>query len=81
MTYKILNYSPDLTKKEIDDTIRDALNVWAAVTPLTFKKVDSGKADIDIKFVTYDHGDGYPFDGRGQTLAHAFYPQDNSEGN
>jgi hypothetical protein len=80
LTYKILNYSPDLTKREIDDTIRDAFNEWAKVTPLTFKKVDSGKVDINIKFVKEEHGDGYPFDRRGGTLAHAFYPQDNSQG-
>ncbi|KAK3719198.1 hypothetical protein QZH41_011746 [Actinostola sp. cb2023] len=80
LTYKILNYSPDLTPEQIETTIRDAFNEWAKVTALTFTKVTGNtKADINIKFVKGDHGDGYPFDGPGGTLAHAFYPQDNSQ--
>ncbi|NXW87827.1 MMP7 protein, partial [Alopecoenas beccarii] len=74
LTYKIVNYTPDLSQKKVDDAIRRAFMVWSDVTPLRFKKVSYGHADIVIGFARRAHGDGHPFDGRGNTLAHAFAP-------
>ncbi|NXL93359.1 MMP7 protein, partial [Alectura lathami] len=74
LTYKIVNYTPDLPREYVDDAIRRALMVWSDVTPLQFKRVPWGHADIVIRFARREHGDGYPFDGRGSTLAHAFAP-------
>lgn len=48
--FRILNYTPDLEKSDVDRAIRNALNVWADVTPLTFKKLHDGNADIMISF-------------------------------
>ena len=77
LTYKIVNYTPDLPKQETRDTIVAAFGVWSKVAPLTFTESDDDDADIKIKFVAGYHADGYPFDGKGGTLAHAFYPHDN----
>ncbi|NXW53976.1 MMP7 protein, partial [Eurystomus gularis] len=74
LTYKIDNYTPDLPQKKVDDAISRALTVWSDVTPLQFRRVFSKQADIVIQFARREHGDGYPFDGRGNTLAHAFAP-------
>lgn len=48
---------------------------WSAYTPLTFTEIN-GKSDLEISFAARDHGDGAgsAFDGRGGTLAHAYFP-------
>ncbi|XP_072515759.1 collagenase 3a [Salminus brasiliensis] len=74
LTYRIENYTPDMSQAEVDDSIVRALKVWADVTPLRFTRIYSGVADIRISFSARDHGDGYPFDGPNGFLAHAFYP-------
>ncbi|NXG02563.1 MMP7 protein, partial [Sakesphorus luctuosus] len=74
LTYRIATYTSDLSRKKVDDAIKRALMVWSDVTPLQFRRVYSGPADIEIIFARRGHGDAYPFDGRGGTLAHAFAP-------
>ncbi|XP_077317899.1 matrix metalloproteinase-17 isoform X2 [Lithobates pipiens] len=62
------------------DTVRAlmyyALKVWSDITPLNFHEVAGNNADIQIDFSRADHNDGYPFDGPGGTVAHAFFPGD-----
>jgi len=63
------------------DTLRsvcsNAFKTWAKVSPFTFQEAtDGASADIVIAFYSGDHGDQAPFDGPGNILAHAFYPQD-----
>ncbi|XP_029922882.1 collagenase 3 [Myripristis murdjan] len=74
VTFRIVNYTPDLKKSDVDRAIRNALNVWSDVTPLTFKKLHAGIADIMIGFGTKEHGDFNPFDGPDGLLAHAYPP-------
>ncbi|KAF0762537.1 matrix metalloproteinase-2-like, partial [Aphis craccivora] len=51
-----------------------AFQVWSKHSKLTFREVNSESADILVFFEKGYHGDGYPFDGPGQVLAHAFFP-------
>ncbi|XP_017291902.1 collagenase 3 [Kryptolebias marmoratus] len=74
LTYRIENYTPDMSVEEVDDSIEKALQVWAKVTPLTFTRINSSIADIMVSFGRRAHGDYYPFDGPDGTLAHAFAP-------
>ena len=73
----MVKYTADLSVKDVDKTIKAAMDLWAKVTPLTFTKVTSGPADIDIFFDKA--GDkGYSFDGRGGELAFAYFPGNNA---
>ncbi|CAJ1064569.1 matrix metallopeptidase 30 [Xyrichtys novacula] len=80
ITYRITEYSPDLSQSDVDTTIAKAFKVYSDVIPLDFKKIDSGTADIMIKFKARDHGDFAPFDGQGGVLAHAFSPGEGNGG-
>jgi len=53
--------------------------MWSDVSALTFSET-TGTPDIEIRFVRRSHGDGYPFDGPGSVLAHAFYPSSSLRG-
>uniref|UniRef100_A0A667WGI7 Peptidase metallopeptidase domain-containing protein n=1 Tax=Myripristis murdjan TaxID=586833 RepID=A0A667WGI7_9TELE len=74
ITYKIVQYTPDMKREEVESIFRSALKIWSDAAPLTFTKVNNGKADIDISFVRRTHGDFFPFDGPKGVLAHAFEP-------
>ena len=69
------SFTNDLSETQIRELVESALKVWSDVTPLKFREISrSATADIEISFPRLDHGDGYPLDGRGGTLAHAFFP-------
>uniref|UniRef100_I3MBV7 interstitial collagenase n=1 Tax=Ictidomys tridecemlineatus TaxID=43179 RepID=I3MBV7_ICTTR len=74
LTYRIENYTPDLSREDVDHAIEKAFQLWSNVSPLTFTKIFEGQADIMISFVRGDHRDNSPFDGPGGNLAHAFQP-------
>lgn len=77
LTYCFDNGTPDIPVNGEDLGVAQAFSVWAAVTPLTFTEVPCGRADIVVGWYTNNHGDGYPFDGAGGVLAHAFFPPPN----
>ncbi|XP_006103121.1 72 kDa type IV collagenase [Myotis lucifugus] len=74
ITYRIIGYTPDLDSDTVDDAFARAFQVWSNVTPLRFSRIHDGDADIMINFGRWEHGDGYPFDGKDGLLAHAFAP-------
>ncbi|XP_045411378.1 macrophage metalloelastase [Lemur catta] len=74
ITYRINNYTPDMRREDIDYAIQKAFQVWSNVTPLKFRKINTGEADIMILFAHGAHGDYSAFDGRGGVIAHAFGP-------
>ncbi|XP_033859122.1 collagenase 3-like [Acipenser ruthenus] len=74
LTYRIENYTPDMSNSDVNKAIEKAFQVWSKVTPLKFTRLTSGTADIRISFGARDHGDFYPFDGPEGILAHAFAP-------
>lgn len=80
VTYRITNYTPDLSQSDVDATIAKALKLYSDVIPLDFKQINSGTADIMIMFKNRDHGDFAPFDGESGVLAHAFSPGDGHGG-
>ncbi|KAG5854706.1 matrix metalloproteinase-25 [Anguilla anguilla] len=65
----------------VNPILAHALKVWSDVTPLSFHYLSetygqgAGQGgDIRVSFSRSFHDDGYPFDGIGGTLAHAFFP-------
>ncbi|KAK7088058.1 matrix metalloproteinase-19-like [Littorina saxatilis] len=78
LTYAFMGYTRQLGGTQQINAIGNAFQKWADVAPLNFRKVGSGGSDIEISFVRRQHSDGAgnAFDGRGGTLAHAFFPGD-----
>ncbi|XP_040833164.1 macrophage metalloelastase isoform X1 [Ochotona curzoniae] len=74
ITYRIKTYTPHMSYEDVDYAIQKAFQVWSEVTPLKFRKISEGEADIMILFASRDHGDYSAFDGRGGVLAHAYGP-------
>ena len=55
--------------------LRRAFGIWSEASALNFVEIQGTKsADILVSFLKGPHGDGYPFDGEGSVLAHAFFP-------
>ncbi|XP_059564026.1 matrilysin [Myotis daubentonii] len=74
VTYKVISYTRDLSHFKVNQLVDKAFAMWSKEIPLQFKRIRVGIADIMIGFARGAHGDYYPFDGPGNTLAHAFAP-------
>lgn len=74
ITYRVTDYTPDMSQSEVDAALAKALRLYSDVTPLQFRQIHAGTADIMVMFKAGSHGDFHPFDGANGTLAHAFSP-------
>ena len=75
LTYYFINGTETLEGDTEKDVVRQAFGLWAAQSPLTFTEVTSeNDANIVIGWASGDHGDGDAFDGPGDVLAHATFP-------
>lgn len=75
IAYYFVNGTGKLDGSIEHDLIRQAFDLWSAQTSLSFTEVFSGaEADIVIGWAVGEHGDGDPFDGPGDVLAHASFP-------
>lgn len=72
---------PVLDRNLAISEIRRALGEWAGPVQLTFTETSVARLrrQIEVLAAAGEHGDGFPFDGRGGVLAHTFYPPPNPE--
>lgn len=75
ITYFFVNGTGKIAGEDEKALVRQAFDLWAQHTPLTFTETaNRSQADIVIGWAAGDHGDGDPFDGPGDVLAHASFP-------
>ncbi|XP_033611474.1 matrix metalloproteinase-17 isoform X2 [Cryptotermes secundus] len=72
--FSVANWSPKLSEEDVVNEMKRAFKSWSGYARLHFHHIQESNADITIAFGRGPHQDGYPFDGPGNILAHAFYP-------
>lgn len=76
LTYSYGYIPPSLGTDRVAASLQRAFDEWSRYVQLEFNytsKADASR-NLHILFAEGAHGDAYPFDGRGKTLAHTFYP-------
>ncbi|XP_063423507.1 matrilysin-like [Mytilus trossulus] len=74
VTWKVMGYTRQLGGASQRSSFINAFKKWSDVANINIREVGGGDADILIDYKRRDHYDGSPFDGKGRTLAHAFFP-------
>ncbi|CAF1452196.1 unnamed protein product [Rotaria magnacalcarata] len=77
LKWKLNNQIPTFGREKTRIHLQEAFDDWARYAPLKFREaVGDEQAEFSISFNEGNHDDGFPFDGAGGTLAHAFFPKD-----
>src|SRR4051794_25783431 len=76
--YRLSQGTADLTDGDVNSALFFAYRSWCLIAQIAARPVPSG-GEIDVRFLTGDHGDGAAnaFDGAGGILAHGFFPPPN----
>jgi len=76
LTYSLQQMTAKLPAAQVEQVLASAMAEWSKHIRVRFQKATdlSARKNINIQFGKLEHGDGFPFDGPGRVLAHAFYP-------
>ena len=74
-SHSFANATADISSDNERAAIQAAFETWAdALCGMSFVETASSASDFVSGWFTGAHGDGAPFDGPGNVIAHAFYP-------
>jgi hypothetical protein len=76
LSYVFSRITNQLDPAAVQSEIVRAMAEWSKAVKVTWRPGSSATdvRTVNILFAAGDHGDGFPFDGRGGVLAHTFYP-------
>ena len=87
LTWTYVNHTEYPNRYVVRNVVNKALREWKRAFDYTlgpsgmnFVETASSTGDVKISFHSRNHSDGYNFDGRGNILAHAFYPGTSKSG-
>jgi hypothetical protein len=76
LRYAFQNLTAQLPEDAVRSEFARALEAWSRVIQVDFAPGGDARSPrhLNVLFGTGAHGDSYPFDGRGRSLAHTFFP-------
>ena len=76
LTYTFGFISPKMSRERFREAVERALAEWSRYVQVDFSYTTEPNMarNLNFLFASGFHGDSFPFDGPGKTLAHTFYP-------